>query len=255
VTVPRTVEQQVPVSAPFEVERGHIAIEISGAHAVFTTRRGGYSNGPYKSLNLGRRTDDDRAAVERNRESLQEAFGIRFAFGRQVHGTVVRTVDAATDRHAVPDEADGFATSQRGIAPMALTADCLPVAIAGPDAVAVVHAGWRGLADGVIAEGVRAVRALASPGLIAAAIGPGAGACCYEVGDEVREVFAAEGAGVHRGRNLDLKTIARRQLERAGVREVHDTGLCTICSDPSLFYSHRRDSGLTGRQAGIAWLS
>jgi polyphenol oxidase len=120
----------------------------------------------------------------------------------------------------------------------------------------MLHAGWRGLADGVIAEGVRAVRELSTgaPSL-AAAIGPGAGPCCYEVGDELRERFAAFGEGVRNGRNLDMKAVAREQLARAGVETVHDVGLCTICSDQALFFSHRRDDGVTGRQAGIAWLS
>ena len=138
---------------------------------------------------------------------------------------------------------------------MALTADCLPIAIAGPDAVAMVHAGWRGLAGGVIAEGVRAVSGLSAGGALAAAIGPGAGPCCYEVGEDVHAAFSADGPGVRRGRNLDLKAIAQRQLERAGVDQVYDVGLCTICSEDSLFFSHRRDNGVTGRQAGIAWLS
>jgi copper oxidase (laccase) domain-containing protein len=88
-----------------------------------------------------------------------------------------------------------------------------------------------------------------------AAIGPGAGVCCYEVGEEVHAQFAAYGEGVRHGRNLDLKAIAREDLARAGVATVHDVGLCTICSDASLFFSHRRDRGVTGRQAGLAWLS
>ena len=138
---------------------------------------------------------------------------------------------------------------------MVLTADCLPIAIAGPGVVAMVHAGWRGLADGIVAEGVRAVRELGADGPLEAAIGPGAGGCCYEVGEEVREAFAEHGEGVRHGRNIDLKAIAREQLDQAGVAAVHDVGLCTICSDPSLFFSHRRDHGITGRQAGLAWLS
>jgi len=245
----------VPIVDPFRLEGEHLAIELPGAHALFTTRRGGFSSGPYESLNLGRFTDDDPAAVERNRESLQHAHGIRFVYGRQVHGTRVRVADAATEDGTIPEDADGQATTQPGLAPMVVTADCLPVAIAGDGAVAMVHAGWRGLAGGVLAEAVRAVGDLSAGGALAAAIGPGAGPCCYEVGDEVRAAFADEREGVRRGRNLDLKEIARRRLERAGVEQIHDVGLCTICSDPSLFFSHRRDNGVTGRQAGIAWLS
>ena len=248
----------VPTAEPFRLEGEHIAIHLGGAYALFTTRRGGVSGGPYESLNLGRLTDDDPAAVERNRESLQRTHGIRFVYGRQVHGTRVLVVDAARTDGTMPDEADGQATATAGAAPMVLTADCLPVAIAGRGAVAMVHAGWRGLAGGVILEGVRTVRDLGAGGPLAAAIGPGAGPCCYEVGEEVHAAFAGESEGgdaVRRGRHLDLKEIARRQLERAGVEHIHDVGLCTMCSDPSLFFSHRRDNGVTGRQAGIAWLS
>jgi len=121
--------------------------------------------------------------------------------------------------------------------------------------VAVVHAGWQGLAAGVIAAGASAVRELGSGGPLAAAIGPGAGPCCYEVGDELRERFAAYGPLVRRGRNLDLKQIARLQLGAAGVPEIADVDRCTICSDSALFFSHRRDRGVTGRQVGIAWLT
>jgi copper oxidase (laccase) domain-containing protein len=111
------------------------------------------------------------------------------------------------------------------------------------------------LADGIVAEGVRALRELGVDGRLEAAIGPGAGGCCYEVGDEVRARFGGYGEHVRPGRNLDLKAIAREDLLGAGVAVVHDVDLCTICSDPSLFFSHRRDHGVTGRQAGLAWLS
>ena len=119
----------------------------------------------------------------------------------------------------------------------------------------MLHAGWRGLAGGIVAEGVRAVRELGADGPLEAAIGPGAGGCCYEVGEEVFELFSEYDERVRDGRNIDLKAIARDQLERAGVEAVHDVDLCTICSDESLFFSHRRDHGVTGRQAGLVWLS
>jgi YfiH family protein len=138
---------------------------------------------------------------------------------------------------------------------MVLTADCLPIALAGGGAVAMLHAGWRGLAGGILAEGVKTLRQLGANGKLEAAIGPGAGGCCYEVGEEVHREFAGLAGQVRRGRNLDLKAIAREQLDRAGVRTVHDVGLCTMCEDDSLFFSHRRDGGVTGRQAGLAWLS
>ena len=143
----------------------------------------------------------------------------------------------------------------RGVAPMVMTADCLPVAVAGAGAVAMLHAGWRGLAGGILAEGVAAVRELGAEGPLAAAIGPGAGPCCYEVGEEVHAAFTDQDLDIRRGRNLDLKAIAREQLRRAGVEVVHDVGLCTICGDPTLLFSHRRDGGITGRQAGLVWLS
>jgi hypothetical protein len=112
-----------------------------------------------------------------------------------------------------------------------------------------------GLAGGVIAAGIAAVRELGSGGPLAAAIGPGAGPCCYEVGEELHARFAAYGPQVRRGRNLDLPLIARRQLEAAGVADIRALGICTICADPALFFSHRRDHGVTGRQAGVAWLT
>jgi YfiH family protein len=238
---------------PFHAAGEHLAIELGRVQVVFTTRRGGSSSGPYASLNLGRMTDDDPDAVARNRQDLESQLGVRFAYGRQVHGTRVHRVGAGEAGDFL--DADGQATATPGIAPLVLTADCLAVAIAGDEAVAMVHAGWRGLADGVLREGVAAVRELGATGPLSAAIGPGAGPCCYEVGEEVHERFAADGPRVRRGRNLDLKTIARLELERAGVARIHDAGLCTICAEPSLFFSHRRDRGVTGRQAGIAWLS
>jgi polyphenol oxidase len=248
---------------PFYLRGEHVAVEFPGAHALFTTRRGGFSEGPYASLNLGRLTADRPEAVQRNRARLQAEIGRPPAFIRQVHGTTVRTITALSDDGIAPlpdegielPEADGQATALPDVAPMVLTADCLPIAIAGESAVTMVHAGWRGLAAGIVSEGVRAARELGADGPLGAAIGPGAGGCCYEVGDEVRREFADYGDRVRHGRNLDLKAIARRQLEQAGVESVHDVGLCTICSDPSLFFSHRRDHCVTGRQAGLAWLS
>jgi polyphenol oxidase len=249
------------VAEPFYPRGEHFAIDLPGARVLFTTRRGGHSRGPYASLNLGRLTDDDPGAVRSNREAVESQIGAPLTFVRQVHGPRVLTVDAhgaEQARHATPEEmvrADGQITRERGLAMVALTADCLPVAVAGDGVVAMVHAGWRGLRDGVIAAGVAAMRELGANGSLRAAIGPGAGPCCYEVGDEVAAAFGDEPGAVRGQRQLDLKAIAGAQLQRAGVGEVHDLGLCTICSDPSLLFSHRRDHGVTGRQAGIAWLS
>ena len=247
----------VQLPAPFAWHGDHVAIELPGGSALFTTRRGGVSRGPYASLNLGRLTDDEPAAVERNRELLAEVLRIpqsRIAQGLQVHETAVRRVCVAPDPDAELTPADGQATALPDVAPLVLTADCLPVALIACGAVAMVHAGWRGLAGGVLEEGVAALRELGADGPVAAAIGPGAGRCCYQVGDEVRDAFARYGDGVRDGDRIDLKAIARKRLKAAGVGEVHDVGLCTICSDPSLFFSYRRE-GRTGRQAGIAWRS
>jgi len=243
------------MNAPFYRWREHLAVDLPRARAVFTTRRGGVSEGPYAELNLGRLTDDADEAVTRNRELLREQLGVSLAHIRQVHGTVVRRV--TTPPQPSPDfpEADGQATALPRIGLTVLVADCLPIALAGGGVVAMLHAGWRGLADGIVAKGVRAMHELGAERRLAAAIGPGAGPCCYEVGDDVHAAFAHHSAAVHRGANLDLKLIAREQLERAGVEVVADAGLCTICAPRSLLYSHRRDGGVTGRQAGVAWLT
>jgi YfiH family protein len=233
---------------PFRWEREHVAVDLPGARALFTTRRGGVSQGPYESLNLGRWTDDDPGAVAENRRRVAALTDAALAQGRQVHGTAVQRVTARPDE---PVDADGQATALTGVAPTVLVADCLPIAVAGEGAVAMLHCGWRGLAGGVVVEGVRAVRELGAREPVRGAIGPGAGACCYEVGEEVFAAFAGLAPSVRDGRRLDLKRIARLALEKAGIQEVVDTGLCTICSDPGLFFSHRRDRGVTGRQAGV----
>lgn len=224
----------------FRAAGEHLLIELPGATALFTTRHGGVSEGPYASLNVGVLTDDEPERVAANRERVRALAGAeRLAHGRQVHGTRV-VVDGEGS-----EEADGQVTTRAGVAAIVLVADCLPVALAGPGAAGVVHAGWRGLADGVLEAGVTAV---GGGGPVVAAIGPGIGPCCYEVGDDVRAVF---GTTEH---TLDLKAVARERLRAAGVTEVHDCGLCTAC-DAQRFFSHRRDRGVTGRQAGLAWRS
>jgi YfiH family protein len=220
----------------------HLGIVLAGGTVLFTTRRGGISEGPFESLNLGLWTEDEADRVRENRARVERIGGGRLAQGRQVHGTTV--VDADPD--AVQD-ADGQVTGRPGVAPIVLVADCVPIALVAPGAVGMLHAGWRGLAGGIVAEGVERLRALGA-GRIAAAVGPGAGPCCYEVGAEVHAAFGTS------GRTVDLKAIARARLEEAGVSEIHDCGLCTMC-DPERFFSHRRDDGVTGRQAGVAWRS
>jgi YfiH family protein len=235
---------------PFYAACDHIAADLPGGRALFTTRIGGVSSGAYASLNLGLWTDDDRGCVLENRARVAAATGVpdvALAQGLQVHEARVRKVDDRAAATRAPEPADGQATTLTGVAPLVLVADCLPIALIAPEGVAMLHAGWRGLASGIIAEGVAALRELGAEGEIAAAIGPGIGPCCYEVGEEVHEALGTS------GRTADLKAVARAQLEAAGVAEVYDCGLCTMCSDPALFFSHRRDRGITGRQAGLAW--
>jgi YfiH family protein len=241
---------------PFRRAGEHISIGLPGAHVLFTTRRGGVSTGPFRSLNLGWLTDDEPEAVEVNRARVARHAGVapdRLAHGRQVHGRRVRAVARASELGAPPVESDGQATSVPRVAPIVLVADCLPVAVAGEGAVAMLHCGWRGLAAGIVETGIQTLRELGAAGPLGAAIGPGAGACCYEVGEEVHHAFADAPAEAHLGHNLDLKLIAAAQLRAAGVDDVHDAALCTLCADPELFFSHRRDRGVTGRQAGVVW--
>jgi YfiH family protein len=240
--------------APFRWEGGHIACELPGARVLFSTRRGGVSPPPYASLNLGRLTDDDGANVDENRGRLARAVGVprgRFLYGRQVHGAAVRrALQAPGDRRPVTEE-DGQATALPEAAALVFVADCLPIALAADGAVAAIHGGWRGLAAGIVAEGVAALRELGAAGPVSAAVGPGAGGCCYEVGEEVHAAFT--GYDARRGeRNLDLAAVARAKLAEAGVRDVRDVGLCTMCRTDLLF-SHRGEGGVTGRQAGVVW--
>ena len=169
---------------PFYAWDEHVGIDLAAARAVFTTRRGGFSEGPYASLNLGRLTDDRLEAVLMNRARLEANVGGRIAYIHQVHGTTVRTVESTADVGVAPlpaediklVDADAQATRLGGVAPMVMTADCLPIALAarglaggedgGEDAgaVAMLHAGWRGLASGIVAEGVHAIRGLGAEG-------------------------------------------------------------------------------------------
>jgi polyphenol oxidase len=243
----------VALPAPFRWEHDQIAAELPGARLLFSTRRGGVSSGPFDSLNLGLLTDDAPANVAENRRRLGSFAGHpweRFCYGRQVHGaTVRRATEPPSDQRPYTHE-DGQATALADAAAIVFTADCLPVLLASAGGVAALHCGWRPLAGGIVAEGVAALKDVGGDAPIQAAVGPGARGCCYEVGEEVHEVFAAYGA--RRGeRNLDLASVAAQQLEAAGVDVVHDTGLCTMCDDG--FFSHRRDKGVTGRQAGVVW--
>jgi YfiH family protein len=213
---------------------------------VFTDRRGGASVGPYSSLNLGLHTADDQAAVLENRRRVAKRVGVPLALSHQVHGAAIRewrSPGGFLDPPAVA-EADGHTTTQRNLGLVVLVADCLPVALTSPTRVAMLHCGWRGLAGGIIERALERFEAAPS-----AAIGPGIGPCCYEVGAEVFDAF-----GMTPARTIDLKAIAREKLVAAGVESVDTVDLCTSCR-PDLFFSHRRDGGVTGRQAGIVWLT
>jgi YfiH family protein len=229
---------------------------LPGARAAFSTRLGGVSEAPFASLNLGVLTDDEPDAVLENRRRLSAMLGFapeRVAIGRQVHGAELQfnSGPQVPSPFAEPGspiaELDGQVIAEPDLAALVFVADCLPIALAGTGGVAMVHCGWRGLAAGIVARGAKAVAATD------AAIGPGIGACCYEVGDEVLGAFAELGPGISDDRRLDLSEVARRLLERAGIERIESAGICTSC-EPDLFFSHRRDRGTTGRQAGIAWL-
>lgn len=238
---------------------------LPGASAAFTTRVGGVSESPFAALNLGIFTEDDRDAVVENRRRLATALGFatdRVAIAHQVHGAaLIDHVDPSSpfcsfasyetgEKHREPSaaiaEADGHVVTAEGMAALVFVADCVPVALAGPAGVAMLHCGWRGLAAGTIAKGATAI------GATDAAIGPSIGQCCYEVGEEVLAAFDHLGEGVALARMLDLPEVARRLLAEAGVERVETSGLCTSC-EPELFFSHRRDHGRTGRQAGLIW--
>jgi purine-nucleoside/S-methyl-5'-thioadenosine phosphorylase / adenosine deaminase len=228
---------------------------MPGALAAFSTRLGGVSDPPFDSLNLGRLTGDP--GVRENRLRLTAALGVepeRVLVARQVHGAEVLNDDQLAGSHSYLDpdpavpHADGQVTIRPGNVPMVLVADCLPVALAGERSVGMIHCGWRGLAAGIVERGVEAAAARA------AVIGPGIGPCCYEVGEEVLRAFEPLGAGLADGRMLDLREVASRLLERAGVERVEVSELCTSCN-PELFFSYRRDGEQTGRQAGLVWAS
>ena len=228
--------------------------------ALTTLRQGGESPPPYDSLNLGMGAGDDRAAVARNRARLAAALGLEEApcWLNQVHGSdAVRAMHY--DRAPQADASVGAAGSPPCVV---LTADCLPVVLCDTSGtrVGVAHAGWRGLAGGVIA---RCIALMERPGdALLAWLGPAIGPASYEVGPEVREACLAAAPGAEfafapspgrPGRWLaDLYAIATRQLESLGVERVYGGGFCTR-RDERRFFSHRRD-GATGRFATLAWI-
>jgi YfiH family protein len=227
--------------------------------AACTTRIGGVSRGVYASLNLGRGSGDEAAAVDENRRRLRQALDLPAepCWLRQVHG-----VEAVQMPQAAPDPAaDASFSFEVGVVCAVQAADCLPVLLCdrAGSVVAAAHAGWRGLAGGVLERTVAALRV--PPGELLAWLGPAIGPDAFEVGAEVRERFLeTDGAaadafrpGLRAGKYYaDLFALARMRLARAGVRQVSGGGWCTH-SDPARFYSYRRD-GASGRMAALIWL-
>jgi polyphenol oxidase len=219
---------------------------------AFSTRHGGVSDGPYRSLNVGLLTDDDPDRVAENRRRLCTAVGAdveQLAMNRQVHGATVNRAEAGS-RNV---DGDGLWTDERGVPMLKLTADCLPIALArtnGPPTLALLHVGRLGLLEGIVAAGVRVVGMSAR-----AVIGPGIGPCCYEVGSDIRDAYRATfGDDVVVGTHIDLWSAAERALRNEGIADVERLDLCTACNGGD-FFSHRRDEGLTGRQGVIGYLA
>jgi len=230
----------------------------AGVSVAFSGRRGGVSDGAFSSLNLGALTADQPANVAENRRRLVDAVGGEgetATMAWQVHGADVREVTAEPSSGIFlrPGEepfpkSDGLVTSVPGRTMTLLTADCLPIAIARADGgrLALLHAGWRGLEAGIAEAGAAAVG-----GEVLAAVGPGAGPCCYEVGEDVASRLRARfGDDVVRDGRADLWLCAERALRQAGVESVAVAGECTICL-PHRYFSHRRDNGVTGRQGVV----
>jgi YfiH family protein len=226
-----------------------LRFELPGdLHVLFTSRA---------QANLSTQTGDGYERGREARDTLCDDLGLDWlCASRQVHGTFVQRVRAAAGERgeAVAIDADGHATALTGVGAMVLTADCLPVALGCRGVVAMLHAGWRGLAAGVLEEGIGALRELGADEPIEAIVGPGAGVCCYEVGPEVHAAFGQDspGSSYRDGKKIDLRGIAREKLLAAGVARVHDADACTICDER--FFSHRREGARAGRQGGVAWL-
>jgi hypothetical protein len=230
-----------------------------------TTRLGGVSAAPYDDgaggggLNLGTHVGDQPEHVSRNRAILCAGLPSEPVWLSQVHGTAV--ADLATVPPRQVPEADASLSTVPGKVCLIMTADCLPVLFCDADGktVAAAHAGWRGLAAGVLQTTVAAMRA-AGAGELSAWMGPAIGPEQFEVGEDVRTAFQQQGApdafqpiAGKPGKYLaDIYALARYVLQQAGVQQVHGGEFCTV-SDPARFYSYRRD-GVTGRQASLIWI-
>ena len=236
--------------------------------ALMSTRAGGVSRPPWDSLNLGLAVGDDPAAVAENRRRFVARIGAKPLWLHQVHGQrVVHATTALTDGE--PPQADAAWTDEPGVACVVQVADCLPVLLAAPEgkAVAAAHAGWRGLAGGVLEATLAALctAAACEPRDLAAWLGPCIGPRRFEVGADVLQafgaspphtdprLFVASAASDAAPRWLaDLPRLARERLRRAGVRRIGGGDRCTV-EDRSNFFSYRRD-GVTGRLAAAVWI-
>lgn len=240
-----------PQLAPAERGGVHVledaAARDRGVLVAFCDRRGGVSAPPYDTLNLARRSADDPARVEENRRRAATAAGFdptTLVLARQVHGNEV--LEASVGDAGVLGEGDGLVVRRPGPVAAILTADCTPVVLAGTGGVAIVHAGWRGLVAGIIENGIETVGEV-----WAAWIGPAIRACCYRVGPEVTDSFAARGLPVAGEGRVDPSDAALSVLRTCGVEHPARTDVCTMCDDR--FFSYRRD-GITGRQGAFAGL-
>ena len=234
--------------------------------AFFTTRLGGHSVGPFSSLNLDPRSDDDPAAVARNRDLIAASLDRRLVSPAQVHG--LRVAGAAEyARGPDSDPCDGLtlhAEIDKGLAALLLFADCVPVVLCGEVDVAVVHGGWRGILGGIVQQ---AGRAMIGPPATAF-IGPSIGPCCFTVNSEVAEAFAARfgaevvvsgdrgGGGTGEGARVDLWAATTKALRELGIRpdQIVNPRLCTSCHT-DLFFSYRKEGPVTGRQGCAAWIA
>ena len=240
----REAERGTEYGAPFAVNTAeggavYVAPEAEGAAVFFFTRLGGVSRPPYDSLNVSRKVGDDPEAVDENLSVIRAAMNERpAAWVRQVAGDTVLRVSEP----GLAGPADALVTDEPDLCLSVAVADCVPVALVGEREVGMVHSGWRGTLAGVSGKAAREL----GGSVVRAYIGPSIRRCCYEVSRELAAKFAAEfGDEVVSGRHLSLQGAIRGDLEAAGV-EVHDLGLCSGCR-PDLFYSHRKQKPLTGR--------
>lgn len=230
-----------------------------GVRAACSLRGGGVSKAPFDSFNLGAHVGDEPDAVAENRRRLRSALSLPGdpLWLQQVHGT--RVVDADAAATSIPEPADAAVTRQRGRVLAILVADCMPVLLSSRtgDCVAAAHAGWRGLAAGVLEATVAALGVAGRD--LQAWLGPAIGPAHFEVGDEVRAACVVPDAGaaaafVRNGRGrwqCDLEALARQRLTALGVTRIASAALCTY-ANPERCYSYRRD-GRTGRMAALIW--